>query len=86
MWKRSLEITPLSSKPQGNIDPLLQFNYVTYMVTKRGPPINNVDSTLTVKAPYSQSDIKVFGANAGQQCVAMRLCALIYTVYYPRNK
>lgn len=86
MWKRSLKITPLSSKPQGNIDPLLQFNYVTYMVTNAGPPINNVDSTLTVKAPYSQSDITVFGANAGQQCVSMRLCALIYTTIHGINK
>ena len=31
-----------------------------------GPPINNVDPTLTVKAPYSQGDITVFGANVGQ--------------------
>ena len=41
-------------------------------------PMNNIDPTLTVKAPYSQGDITVCGANAGQQCVAMSLCALIY--------
>ena len=29
-------------------------------------------------APYSQGDVVVFGQNAGQQCVAMSLCALIY--------
>lgn len=56
------------------------------MVTNPGPAINNVDSTLTVKAPYSQSDITVFGANAGQKCVAMRLCALIYTTIQGINK
>ena len=39
--------------------------------------MNNIDPTLTVKAPYSQGDITVFGANAGQQCVAMSLCAVI---------
>ena len=42
--------------------------------------MNISDPTLTVKAPYSQGDITVFGANAGQQCVAMSLCALIYNI------
>ena len=32
----------------------------------------------TIKAPYSQGDLVLFGQNAGQQCVAMSLCALIY--------
>ena len=41
--------------------------------------MNNTDPTLTVKAPYSQGDITVFGANAGQQCVVISLCALIYS-------
>ena len=40
--------------------------------------MNNIDPTLTVKAPYSQGDITVFGANAGKQYVAMSLSALIY--------
>ena len=48
--------------------------------TNPGPPINNVDPTLTIKAPYSQGDITAFGANAGQQCIAMSLCALIYNL------
>ena len=30
-------------------------------------------------APYCQGSIVVFGENAGQQCVAMSLCALIYS-------
>lgn len=42
--------------------------------------MNNIDPTLTViiKAPYSQGDITIFGANAGQQCIFTSLCALIY--------
>ena len=30
-------------------------------------------------APYCQGKVVVFGENAGQQCVAMSLCALIYS-------
>ena len=43
-----------------------------------GPCVQNVDSSQTVQAPYSQGNIMIFGENAGQQCVAMSLCALIY--------
>ena len=32
-----------------------------------------------VHAPYCQGNVVVFGENAGQQCVAMSLCALIYS-------
>ena len=50
-----------------------------YLITETnpGPPIINVDPTLTVRAPYRQGHITVFGVNVGQQCVAMSLCALI---------
>ena len=48
--------------------------------------MNNIDPTLTVKAPYSQGDITVFGVNAGQQCVAMSLCALIHNNIKGINK
>ena len=37
-----------------------------------------VDPRKIIKAPYSQGDVVVFGQNAGQQCVAMSLYALIY--------
>ena len=37
-----------------------------------------VDPRKTIKAPYSQGDVVVFGQNSGQQCVAMSLCALMY--------
>ena len=40
--------------------------------------MHHVDPHKTIKAPYSQGDVVVFGQNAGQQCVAMSLCALIY--------
>ena len=32
-----------------------------------------------VHAPYCQGNVVVFGENTGQQCVAMSLCALIYS-------
>ena len=64
MWERILKVTPLSSKLHGYIGWRLR----SQIKRRPGPPINNVDPTLTVKAPYSQRDITVFGANAGQQC------------------
>ena len=38
-----------------------------------------VDGTKTIHAPYCQGNVTVFGENAGQQCVAMSPCALIYS-------
>ena len=32
-----------------------------------------------INASYCQGNVTVFGENAGQQCVAMSLCALIYS-------
>ena len=43
-----------------------------------GPPVF-VDATKTIHVPYCQGNVVVFGGNAGQQCVAMSLCALIYS-------
>ena len=44
--------------------------------TNPGPVVN---PTKTIAAPYSQSNAEVFGIrNAGRQCVAMSLSALIY--------
>ena len=37
-----------------------------------------MDSRKTIKAPYSQGDVIVFGQNTGQQCVPVSLCVLIY--------
>ena len=39
-----------------------------------GPVIN---STKTIRAPYSQDNRAMFGLNAGTQCVAMLLASLI---------
>ena len=43
-----------------------------------GPVMDHVDPSKTIKTLYSQGDVVVFGQNAGQQCVAMSLRALIY--------
>ena len=37
-----------------------------------------VEQRNTISAPYSQGNAIIFGQNAGQQCVAMSLCSLIY--------
>ena len=42
-----------------------------------GPP-TYVDPNKTIVAPYSQGKELVFEQNAGQQCVAMSSCSLIY--------
>ena len=45
--------------------------------TNPGPTV--VNPTKTISAPYSQSNAEVFGVrNAGRQCVAVSLTALIY--------
>ena len=42
------------------------------------PGMHYVDPSKTIKAPYSQGDVVVFGQNAGQQSGAMSLCPFIY--------
>ena len=48
-------------------------------IEKSPGPLVYVDSTKTIHAPYCQGNVTVFGENAGQQCVAMSLYALIYS-------
>ena len=48
-------------------------------IEKNPGPSVFVDGTKTIHAPYCQANVSVFGENAGQQCVAMSLCALIYS-------
>ena len=55
-----------------------QFKLSTDIEKNPGPSVN-VDATKTIHAPYCQGNVVVFGENAGQQCVAMSLCALIYS-------
>ena len=57
-------------------------NYCNYKLSRDteknlGPP-TYVDPNKTIVASYSQGNELVFGQNAGQQCVAMSLCSLIY--------
>jgi hypothetical protein len=54
-----------------------RFSLSTDIETNPGP-IFHVDPSKTVCAPYSQGNRVIFGETAGQQCLAMCLCALIY--------
>ena len=55
-----------------------QFKLCTDIEKNPGPSVY-VDATKTIRSPYCQRNVTVFGENAGQQCVAMILCALIYS-------
>ena len=55
-----------------------QFKLSTDIEENPGPSVY-VDATSMIHAPYCQGNVVVFGENAGQQCVAMSLCALIYS-------
>ena len=48
-------------------------------IEKNPGPSIFVDGTKTIHAPYCQANVSVFGENAGQQCVAISLSALIYS-------
>ena len=48
-------------------------------IEKNPTPSFYVDATITIHTPNCQGNVVVFGENAGQQCVAMSLCALIYS-------
>jgi hypothetical protein len=50
--------------------------------TNPGPPFY-IDPTVTIKAPYSQGSVSIFGETAGQQCLGICLCALIYNKRRP---
>ena len=54
----------------------IKFELSRDVETNSGP----VDGSKTIKAPYSQDNVTLFGLNAGSQCVAtcMSLTALIY--------
>ena len=43
-----------------------------------GPSVY-VDATKTINARYCQGNVTGSGENVGQRCVAMSLCALIYS-------
>ena len=60
----------------------LAFNYCNYKLSrdkKKNPGLPTyVDPNKTIVAPYSQGGELVLEQNAGQQCVALSLCSLIY--------
>ena len=56
---------------------LCQFKLCTDLEKNPGPSVY-VDATKTIRAPYCQRNVTVFGGNTGQ-CVAMSPCALIYS-------
>jgi hypothetical protein len=47
-------------------------------IEKNPGPSSYVDPNKTIAAPYSQGNELLFGQSAGQQCIAMSLCSLIY--------
>ena len=49
-----------------------------YNDIEMNPGPNIVDSSKTICAPFCQGDSSVFGGNAGTQCVAMSLSAILY--------
>ena len=53
-----------------------QFKLSTNIEKTPGPSVY-VDATKTIHTPYCHGNVVVFGKNAGQQCVAVSLCALI---------
>ena len=62
------KINNIASKLSGDIE------------TNPGPFV--VDPSKTIHAPYSQGNSFVFGPNAGKQCVAMSLIAILFDFMY----
>ena len=53
--------------------------YALYADIEKNPgPTIYVDPSKTIRAPYSQGNQVIFGETAGQQCLAMCLCALVF--------
>ena len=65
-------------KSQTHVANYCKFKLSTDIEKNPGPRPMYVDPGKTIAAPYSQGNELVFGQNAGQQCVAMSLCSLIY--------
>ena len=62
------KVNNIASKLSGDIE------------TNPGPFV--VDRSKTIHAPYSQGNSFVFGSNAGKQCVAMSLIAILFDFIY----
>ena len=55
-----------------------QFKLCTDIEKNPGPSVY-VDATKTINTTYCQGNVTGFEENGGQRCVAMSLCALIYS-------
>ena len=55
-----------------------QFKLSTDIEKNPGPSVY-LDATKTIHVPYFQGNVVVSGENAGQRCVAMSFCTLIYS-------
>ena len=75
LWVKSVNSAYKSLIHQVNFG---QFKLSNDIEKNPGPSVY-VDATKTIHAPYCQGNVVVFGENAGQQCVAMSLCALLYS-------
>ena len=64
-------------KNNNHMKNVCRFALCTDIETNPGP-VFHVDASKTVRVPYSQGEQVIFGETAGQQCLAMCLCALIY--------
>ena len=67
---------PFYSAYKSLIQEFSQFKLSINIEKNPGPSVYE-DAAKTIHAPYCQGNVVVFGENAGQQCVAMSLCALI---------
>ena len=59
-----------------------QFKLSTDIEKNSAPSVYVDHATKAIHAPYCQGSVVVFGEDAGQQCVAISLCALIYNRLY----
>jgi len=57
---------------------LTQYIHLTQRCRKNPGPYTIIEPNKTISSPYCQGNIALFGPNAGRQCLAMSLCALIY--------
>ena len=64
-------------KNSNHLKSVSQSALYTDIETNPGPVF--IDPGKTICAPYSQGNLMLFGESAGQQCLAMCLCALIYS-------
>ena len=64
-------------KNSNHLKSVSQSALYTDIETNPGPVF--IDPGKTICAPYSQGNLMLFGESAGQQCLAMYLCALIYS-------